>query len=147
MKIQNILILGCVLTLVACAPSKPKNNEPEVDIYAALNDDQIEYASDEAEVEEEADSASPQFVEEQITQARTLFFRKKYTEASDLLERMVRLDSQNANAYYWLARVRMEQGDFNQAHELSKKGLTVVSDKRLKAELERVKGITQMGAE
>jgi tetratricopeptide (TPR) repeat protein len=133
------------LFLAACAPTPPKQDEPEVDIYASLNEDEIQYASDEVEVEQS--EASPQFIEDQINEARTLFFRKKYAEASDLLERMIRIDSQHAEAYYWLARVRMEQSDFDQAHELASKGLSVVYDPRMKVELERIKGITQMGAQ
>lgn len=145
MKIQNLAVASLVVLLAACAPTAPKSNEPERDIYAALTNNEIQYRDDSEG--EAVNTTSPAFVADQIKEVRTLYFRKQLDEAADLAERLVRVDSQQAEGYYWLARIRMDQGDFEQANEMATKGLTVVYDKNLKRELERVKGITQMGAQ
>lgn len=139
-------LVGVCLTLAACAPTGPKQQEPERDIYAALTNDEIQYRNDN-DVQEQANASSPEFATDQIEQICNLYFRKKLTEAAEEAERLLRIDSQQPEAYYWLARIRMDQGDFASANELASKGLMVVYDQNLKNELERVQGITQMGAQ
>lgn len=134
------------LLLAACAPTGPKKQDSERDIYAALTNNEIQYRSQDNAPEQDNASTSA-FAVDQIEKIRNLYFRKKLAEAADEAERLLRIDSQQPEAYYWLARIRMDQGDFSSANELANKGLRVVYDENLKRELERVQGITQMGAQ
>lgn len=143
---KSLVAVSVLLAFVlsACAPTQPKQQNNR-DIYAALTDDQIQYRGEESQAGN--DNASPEFVKDQVAQVRTLYFQRKYEEALELAERVMRLDNQQAEVYYWLSRIRMDQGDFTQAHELANKGLTVVYDKNLERELRRIQGITQMGSQ
>lgn len=144
-RFLTVLSVLLAFTLGACAPTQPKQNNR--DIYAALTDDQIQYRNEDGQGQGGNDNASPEFVKDQVAQVRTLYFQRKYDEAVELAERVMRLDNQQAEVYYWLSRIRMDQGDFDQAHELANKGLTVVYDKNLERELRRIQGITQMGSQ
>ena len=150
-KIITITSLSSLLIITACAPQPPRQDKDE-DIYAALRDDNaIQYADGSVEEGDQQDTgineASPAFVDQQLKDIRLNFFKRRYAEAGDLAENLIRLDSQNAEAYYWLSRIRLDQSDFYQAHEMSSKGLSVVdpNDKALIRELERIQGISQMG--
>ena len=145
---NNILILIISLLAVsACAPQAPKE---EQDIYAALRDDNIQYAdgSSDSSADVGINEASPAFVDEQLASIRFNFFKRRYAEAADLAENLVRIDPNLAEGYYWLARIRLDQSDYYQAYEMSSKGLTVIepSDQALLRELERIQGISQMGS-
>jgi len=147
--------ITAAILLSACAPQPPRSHEEPVDIYAALNNDRIEYADGTVEGEdgmiegsdENISDASPMFIENQLNEIRRAFFKRKYAEAGELAENLVRLDPQLAEAYYWLSRVRLDESDYYQAYEMASKGLSVVEkhDTSLIRELERIQGISQMG--
>ncbi|MCK5880399.1 MAG: hypothetical protein KAG18_00910 [Sinobacterium sp.] len=153
-SIKQLLTTSAItatLFITACVPQSPKEETQEVDIYAAFNEDRIEYADGTVEGEPEQDSeiseASPTFVKDQLKAIRLAYFKRQYVDAGDMAENLIRLDSQLAEAYYWLARVRLDQSDYYQAHEMASKGLSVIdpSDEALVRELERIQGISQMG--
>lgn len=147
-------VISTTLFITACAPQPPRDDTPDVDIYAALNDDRIEYSDGTVEGGEdsyaedsEISEASPTFIKNQLKEIRLAYFKRKYNEAGEMAENLIRLDSQLAEAYYWLARVNLDQSDYFQAHEMASKGLSVIdqSDTALVRELERIQGISQMG--
>lgn len=154
-QIITTAIIGSTLIFTACAPQAPREQREEVDIYAALNDDRIEYADGTVEGEENNTAAqdgnisetSPTFIKNQLKEIRLAYFKRRYAESAEMAENLIRLDSQLAEAYYWLSRVRLDQSDYYQAHEMASKGLSVVAqdDKSLVRELERIQGISQMG--
>ncbi len=153
-QVTTTVFIAFAVLITACAPQPPREEKQEVDIYAALNNDEITYADGTTEggdpyAAEDSDisEASPMFVEEQLKAIRLAYFKRKYAEAAEMAENLVRLDSQLAEAYYWLSRVRLDQSDYYQAHEMASKGLSVIdpNDKALVRELERIQGISQMG--
>ncbi len=155
-QLITLSFLGSTILLTACAPQPPREEKNE-DIYAALRDDRIEYSDGTVEGGEsdpyatessgEISEASPMFVDNQLKEIRLAYFKRKYAPAAEMAENLIRLDSQLAEAYYWLSRVRLDQSDYYQAHEMATKGLSVVdqNDKALVRELERIQGISQMG--
>jgi hypothetical protein len=153
-QLTTCAVISASIIFTACAPQPPREDTEEVDIYAALNDDRIEYADGSIEGEENSGSqddglseTSPIFIANQLKEIRLAYFKRRYAEAGEMAENLIRLDSQLAEAYYWLSRVRLDESDFYQAHEMASKGLSVVDqdDKSLMRELERIQGISQMG--
>lgn len=140
---QHLLMIGLLALLTACA-SAPREEKPKVNIYDALENDNIQYRAEEEN--QPASQTSPEFLNEKIGEVRSLFFRYRYDEATDLAERLIRLDGSLAEAYYWLARIHMNQASYQQAYAMASKGLTVVQDPRMKTELERIQRQAQMGA-
>ena len=140
---QQVFMAGLLALLTACA-SAPRDEKPRGNIYDALENDNIQYRA--AEDEQPVSQTSPEFLNQKIGEVRTLFFRYRYDEATDLAERLIRLDGSLAEAYYWLARIHMNQADYQQAYAMSSKGISVVQDPRMKSELERIQRQAQMGA-
>lgn len=136
-----ISLLTVFLFLGACS-SAPKKEASQVDIYSALTDDNVQYRG---AAEKPSSDIDPQVIQEHITNIRNLYFRKHLGEAQVIAERLLRLDSNLPEAYYWLARIQLEQGDFQQSYNLASKGITVASDNNLKRELERIQRQAQMG--
>lgn len=112
------------------------------DIYDALKNDEIQYRD---QAERPASDLDQELVQQHITQIRNQYFRKNLSEATVIAERLLRLDSNIPEAYYWLARIRLDQGDYQQAYNMATKGLTVTEDPNLKREMERVQRQAQMG--
>ncbi|CAA0114343.1 Uncharacterised protein [BD1-7 clade bacterium] len=137
--------LVLAVTLSGCLSSPSKKEDADEDIYAALRDDDIEYR-DERQVALVNDT-SPEFVREKIDEIRSLFFQKDYAKASEMAEGLVRQAPQNPEVYYWLSRVRLEVGDYQQAYEMASKGVSLSGKgSSLKAELERLQRQAQLGA-
>lgn len=144
----RFLKLSCsvllLLFLAACSSTgtqTSKKDEP-VDIYSALTDDEVQYRDEQQRPASDLDQA---LVQEHITKIRNLYFRKSYKEAQAMAERLLRLDANLPEAYYWLARVHMEQADYQHAYDMASKGLSVADNPNLKRELERIQRQAQMG--
>lgn len=130
------LLAGCTST------SGSQSQEEEVDIYASLKDDQVQYRDGRGQ---SADVSDQQLVKQQVTEIRTLYFRRDYTAAQEKAERLLRLEPNSGEGYYWLARIHMDQADYSQAYNMATKGLAVTDNPNLIRELERVQSQAQMG--
>jgi tetratricopeptide (TPR) repeat protein len=73
-------------------------------------------------------------VVELSSRARTELNNSRHDTASQLLERAIRIEPQNGVLWHELARVRYEQGQYEQARELAaRSNALLTSDSRLKA--------------
>ena len=130
-----------ILFVTACArPTRDDQADQEVDIYAALKNDSIEYR-DGREVPEN-DAA----IADRIVEVRNLYFEHEYEEASALSERLVRIAPYEAEKYYWLARSKLALSDYQQAYNMATKGMTVTDNPALKREMKRVQRQAEIGA-
>lgn len=143
-KIQNIVVLALVSVVVGCVSSSPDRYEEEtVDIYEQLKTGNVEYAT-----EETADvKGSPEYVLKNIQEVRASYFRKETDKAKKLCKRIISVAPSTAEAYYWLARIAVDEGDFQQAYDLSSRALTLAKDANMKTELERIQTMSQMSAQ
>ena len=145
-QLKTLFIISILIILTACgSPSRReqvRTQEAQQDIYAALKNDNIEYHEEEQIITKQ----SPEFLTNGINELRSLYFRKKYDEATDLSIRLLKLEPSLTEVYYWKARIAMDHSDFQQAYNMASKGLSYVEDIHMKRELERVQGQAQMGA-
>ncbi|OED50975.1 hypothetical protein ACH42_00450 [Endozoicomonas sp. (ex Bugula neritina AB1)] len=146
MNNKTIIALAVIMTItLSGCLSSPSQKTSDEDIYSALRNDDVEYR-DERQSAQENDH-SKEFIREQVAQVRRLFFQKDYAQASEQAESLVRLAPQSAEAYYWLARVRLEVGDYQQAYTMASKGVSIApKHSSLKTELERLQRQAQLGA-
>lgn len=144
-SIKHIFVIALTLVVTACvsSTSSQDNSEP-VDIYGALRNDNIQYRT---EGDQEVSQTSPEFIDGKLREIRNAFFRKDYETAGDTAERLLRIDGNVAEAYYWLSRIRMEQADFQQAYDFASRGLSVSPERNMQRELERIQRAAQMGAQ
>ena len=56
--------------------------------------------------------------------------------ASSWLSRAIRIEPTDPAIYYYLARLRMEQGDFEEAKELAGRAMSLGADRELRIKLE-----------
>lgn len=150
-KLGPLLILLALSMIGGCASSDRADREEE-DIYASFRDGRIQYRSDDnksddiyAALRGDRRGASSMAVEEQINEIRTLFIRQQYDQAANAAEQLLRQNPYQAEAYYWLARIHLNQSDFQQADNLAERGLGVVDNPSLRRELERVQTQAKMG--
>lgn len=142
-RLRIIGIVSLVSVLAACGASTDRRDvKPQKDIYGSLKSDQIEFHEETKVITKN----SPEYLIQGINDLRALYYRKKYAEATDMGLRLIKLAPSLAEAYYWLARIAMDQADFQQAFNMASKGLSVVQDPNMKRELELVKTQAQMGA-
>ena len=138
-------MVSLITVLAACSsspgPQESASQEP-VDIYEQLKSGNVQYAN-EAQPEEKG---SPEYVLKNLKEARAAYFRKDFDQAQKLCKRILSLVPTTTEAYYWLARIAMDQGDFQQAYDMSSKGLMYAREASMKGELERINKISQMGA-
>lgn len=139
---QRLFLVLLISVLIGCGSSEPKPEVPVTDIYDALVNDEINYKSE----DEDVSAVTPEYLDSQLRQIRSKFFRQQYDDAADLSERLLRIDGNISEAYYWLARIRIEQADYQQAYEMATKGLTISPSRNMKRELERVQRSAQVGA-
>ncbi len=111
----TLLFAGCVI--------QPTKEEKPVDIYAPIKNNVIEYRNDEEA--EPIVQAGSDYMDSQIKQVRYMFFSQNYDQASQLAERLIRQAPNNPDTYYWLARIRMEMSDYQQATQMAQKGISV----------------------
>ncbi len=137
------LVMAVTLSGCLSSPSKKESNE---DIYAALRNDDIQYRDERQSAM--VNDNSPEFVREKVDEVRRLYFQREFAKASEMAESLIRLAPQNPEAYYWLARVRLEVGDYQQAYNMASKGVSLAQkNSSLKAELERLQRQAQLGAQ
>lgn len=132
------LLSGCSST----SSSSSQSEGADEDIYASLKDDKVQYRDGRGQ---NAQVSDQKLVSQQVTEIRTLYFRREYTAALEKAERLLRLEPNSGEAYYWLARIYMDQADYSQAYNMATKGLSVTGNPNLKRELERVQSQAQMG--
>ena len=142
-QFKKIIILSLIFSVFACESTNRRDVKEEVDIYAALKNDDIEYHQEERVITKH----SPEYLVNGINELRALFFRREFESLTDLGIRLIKLSPSLTEAYYWMARVEMEKSEFQRAYDMAEKGLSVVEDPNMKRELERVKGQAQMGAQ
>lgn len=141
--VKLISALSLAFLAFACSSTGEKaETKKDTNIYDSLNNDEIQYRDDAQRPSSDLDQ---ELVQQHITQIRNQYFRKNLAEATVIAERLLRLDSNIPEAYYWLARIRMDQGDFQQAYNMATKGISVTDNANLKRELERVQRQAQMG--
>ena len=166
-RIKNSALIFAALVLAsyilaACASPKQRyatstTQEKEPDIYAALTNNEIQYRDETAQPDgysnpnsssngSSGNNGNPEFIAQSLNEVRNNFFRKDYDTALATAERLIRLDPNSAESYYWLARIYMEKAEYQQAHAMAAKGLTVASNANLTRELDRIRRQAQMGA-
>lgn len=138
--------LSIVLLLTACSSGGGSKSTEKAadqgDIYNALLNDEVQYRD---EAERPSSDLDKELVQQHINQIRSLYFRKNLSEAQVIAERLLRLDANIPEAYYWLARINMDQADYQNAYNMATKGISVTDNPNLKRELERVQRQAQMG--
>lgn len=143
-KMQVSIILLSAIT-AACgttsAPDSAKNEKP-ADIYDQLKNNNVQFATE----AKEAESGSPEYIMQNLAEARQAYFRKEYNDVQKNCKRVLSVSPSSAEAYYWLARVAVDQGDYQQAYDMSSKGVISAKEPGMKRELENIKKMTQMGA-
>ena len=140
--LKLICSLSVLFFIAACSSTGTEKDSESVDIYSALVDDEVQYRDDK---QRPASDLDQELVQEHLTKIRNLYFRKNYKEAQELAERLLRLDANLPEAYYWLARIHMEQADYQGAYDMASKGLSVADNANLMRELERIQRQAQMG--
>lgn len=136
------LLMAAAITTGCASSSGTQGNtssQPQ-DIYAALNDGDIQYRDDSG-----PQTSNRELVQQQVSEIRSLYFRRDFTTAAEKAERLLRVNGDTAEAYYWLARIHMDQADYAQAYNMASKGVAVTDDPNMKRELERVQSQAQMG--
>lgn len=146
--VKLLIPIALFASLTGCFASAGKKDaevapgkEP-VDIYAQLKSNSVQYSNTGAEV---ADN-SPEKIKENIQNARAAYFQKNYVEAEKFCKRVLRAAPTNAEAYYWMARVGVDENDFQKAYDMASQGIPLAKEPGMKRELENIKKMTQMGA-
>jgi tetratricopeptide (TPR) repeat protein len=142
---KRLISLAGIAILAACSstsgPESAVQKEP-VDIYEQLKSDNVQYAT--AEVNEV--KGSPEYVLKNLAEVRAAYFGKKLDSAKKICKRILSVAPSTAEAYYWLARIAVDEVDYQQAYDMASKGLTYAREPSMKRELESLKKMTQMGA-
>lgn len=141
--LRYTLGIGCfaALSFLAACSSTPSQPSGTADIYESINDDVIHYNE-----EQSAEQQQQSFIKSLIDDIRSLYFRQHYDDAEAQAERLVRLSSDNPEAYYWLTRIKLALGDYQQAYSMASQGLNYARQIGLKRELEHLQRQAQMGA-
>ena len=137
-----VFFLASQLTGCSSGPEPREEKKEPVDIYAQLKNDQVQFATEETTIEK----GSPEYVLNNMKEARAAYFQKKFDHAKKLCKRVLSLVPSTAEAYYWLARMAVDEGDFQQAYTMSSKGIGYAKEPNMKTELQRIQTMTQMGA-
>lgn len=141
-KYLSVVMFFLLLGGCGSHPDRREEVKAPVDIYDQLKNDNVQYIGEEKGVVR----GSPEYVLKTLTDVRAHYFEKKYDIARKLCKRIISLVPSTAEAYYWLARMAIDEGDFQQAYNMSSKGLTYATAPNMKAELQRMQLMTQMGA-
>lgn len=123
-RLTYVYFIALSTLLISCATQKQV--QPKKDIYASITNNQIEYRDDEKSSSMLMKNNTA-FVDEQLKQVRGLFFQGKHEQAAQLAERIVRQAPYSADAYYWLARIRLQLGQYEQAQQIAQKGISVAA--------------------
>lgn len=144
MKKIQLPLLVCVLfglSYLAACSSTPSSGSADVNIYESLTDDVIDYNN-----EPSSEQKNQQFVNDLITDIRNSFFRQNYEDAEAQAERLIRIGNDNPEGYYWLTRIKLALGDYQQAYNIASQGLNYADQVGMKRELEHLQRQAQMGA-
>ncbi len=145
-SLTTLILLFTILT--GCAKQSSRPQEPEEDIYAALrNDGDISQrqrrGDDEANRNGQMSEAA---VNDRIEEVRNLYFDQAYDDAKALSERILRVAPSAAENYYWLARIKLAQGESQQAYDIATKGMELAQQSGLKREMKRIQRQAEVGA-
>ncbi len=145
-SLTTLILLFTILT--GCAKQSSRPQEPEEDIYAALrNDGDISQrqrrGDDEANRNGQMSEAA---VNDRIEEVRNLYFDQAYDDAEALSERILRVAPSAAENYYWLARIKLAQGESQQAYDIATKGMELAQQSGLKREMKRIQRQAEVGA-
>jgi Flp pilus assembly protein TadD len=146
-KYTKRVVFSCFIVAVSACSSTPSSTKSgaakqPVDIYAQLKNDKAEFATGEVKEVE----GSPQYVEENLVEARTEYLHRKFDNVKKICTRILRVAPSATEAYYWLARVAIDEGDYQQGYDMASKGLLVAKEPNMKRELQDMKKMTEMGA-
>ena len=122
----TLLILG-LLTLNACV-SRPAPVEPSVVEERIVIDGQVQPFPNEPRIQTETLDGTPtmsQTVRNLVQQAITHKDNARFAEAAAALERAIRLEARNPVIWFELAEVRLNQQQFQQAIQFSRKSLAL----------------------
>ncbi|HSH42261.1 MAG TPA: tetratricopeptide repeat protein [Arenicellales bacterium] len=115
MLATGILAAGCGPAVVDRAPDVETGPEPEATTTRS-------------------EPINTPAVLELSSQARRALADKRHDEAAQLLERAIRIEPQNGAIWHELARVRFQQGDYEQARQLAgRSNALLAGDSTLKA--------------
>lgn len=137
-----IAVLSGFLYLAACSSTPSSSPSAEKNIYDSVTKDDVSYAGEEKSEEEK----HQEFINNLVEEVRTLFLRRNYEEAEIQAERLIRVGTNNPEGYYWLTRVKLAVGDYQQAYNAASQGLNYATKTGLKRELEHLQRQAQMGA-
>ncbi len=85
-------------------------------------------------------------VEQLQLQANSLSATGEYAKAEQVLERALRIESDNAQLYAQIAQARLDQGKFSDAEQIAMKGLTYAqSDAAMTEELRQLIDMSRTG--
>lgn len=139
-RLNYLVILLGFFYLAGCGSNQTTSEK--TDIYASLKSDDIGYSQELSE-----DEKNQQFLKELTIEVRTLYLRKNYEDAEIQAERLLRLNSNVAEPYYWLTRIKLALGEHQQAYNLASQGLNYSGSIGMKRELEHLQRQAQMGAD
>lgn len=138
---RHLIPVALFSLLSGCVSNTGREEEKPVDIYDQLKNNNVQYVT-----EEQVPESGPEYVRLNMVEARAAYFRKDFVNVTKYCNRTLTVAPATAEAYYWLARIAVDQNDFQQAYTMASKGLTVVKDPNMKAELQRIQTMTQMGS-
>ncbi len=142
---KRLALLAFITLFTACSstsgPESSASKKP-VDIYDALKNNNVQYATEETKEVK----GSPEYVRTNMAEARASYFRREIDKAKKICKRILSVAPSATEAYYWLARIAVDEGDFQKAYDLASKGLLTAKEPNMKTELENIKKMTQMGA-
>lgn len=141
-SLLSLSLLSIVTGCVSSTSGPESSQQAPVDIYDQLKNDNVQYSGGIQEVDEK----SPEYVMSNMREARAAYFNKRFDDVRKFCNRTLKSMPSTAEAYYWLARVAVDEGDFSQAYAMASKGETLSKEANMKAELGRIKTMTQMGA-
>ena len=142
-----LLTVISLAVLAGCAKQSSRPQEPEEDIYAALRDDgQVGQRQRQAESSANSNGQmSEAAVDDRIEEVRNLYFDQAYDDAEALSERLIRVAPYAAENYYWLARIKLAQGESQEAYDIATKGMDLAQQSGLKRELKRIQRQAEVG--
>lgn len=140
LKLISTLIMACGFFYLAGCASNQSSSE-SADVYASLKNDEIAYRQEPNAAEEEQT-----FIKELTAEVRNLYLHQDYEEAEAQAERLLRINSNAAEPYYWLARIKLALHNYQQAYNLTSQGLNYSTNTGMTRELEHLQRQAQMGA-
>lgn len=136
-----IAVLAGFIYLAGCSSTPSSSPSPSGNIYDSVTKDDVGFVAE----EKSDDEKHQEFVKNLVDDVRNLYLRRNYEEAEIQAERLIRLGNNNPEGYYWLTRVKLAVGDYQQAYNAASQGLNYANRTGLKRELEHLQRQAQMG--